>query len=163
MTQSYDNTDAIVAACLGARALAPSDFPPDLPGDPAILGAPRWYRFEHEAWPVGETVRQSLQKHPKLKRDPRAIRAILDVVQNRNLRRGRESFVMALGFTAAAEHAPALVGLLDDPDIGGHIVSTLLKMRAAGYASQVSMLANHRQAWVRRLVSRYVTRYGVGA
>ena len=155
----HETPAAIVAACQAARALAPASFPPDLPPDPLIPNVPAWYEFEREAWAIGETIRHSLKTNPKLKKDPSVIRAILEVVQDRHLRRGRQSFVMLLGFTGASTHAPLLVSLISDPDIDGHVIDTLLKMRAAGYAPQVAKFITHTQAWVRRLAKRYVERY----
>ena len=159
MAELYTTPEAIVAACLAVKALAPRDYPADLPNSD-ITGAPAWHAFEHEAWATGENVRQSFQAYPRLKNDSAALHAVLDVIRYRNLRRGRESFVMALGFTGAAMHAPALAELIDDPDLSGHVVDTLLKMRAAGYSSQVSPLTKHQRAWVRRLAQRYVARFG---
>jgi hypothetical protein len=160
VTEICKTPEAIVAACLKAKALAPVDVPPNLPADAAICNVPAWYGFESAAWGIGETLRQSFSASSKLKKDNGAVQAVLAVIQYRNLRRGRESFVMALGFTAAAAHAGVLAGLIGDSDIDGHIVSTLLKMRAPGYPAQVARLANHKQIWVRRLVRRYIERYG---
>jgi len=162
VTNIYQSPESIVAACLAAKALAPCDVPAD-PPNCAISGAPAWYPFEHTAWAIGEEIRQSFQAHPRLKRDLASLHAVLDVARYRNLRRGRESFVMALGFTGAATHASALAELIDDPDISGHVVDTLLKMRAPGYSSQVSPLTAHKRAWVRRLAERYIARPGVRA
>ena len=160
VTDICKTSEAIVAACLKAKALAPLDVPPDLPPDPTICNVPAWYGFETAAWGIGETLRLSFCASSKLKHDTGAVQAVLGIIQYRNLRRGRESFVMALGFTAAARYAGALAELIGDSDIEGHIVSTLLKMRAPGYAPQVAQLANHKQIWVRRLVKRYIDRYG---
>ena len=110
---------------------------------------------------MGESIRKSLQAHPSLKKDPLIAAAILDVLRHRNLRRGRESFVMALGYVGASAHAPALVALIGDHDICGHVVDTLLKMRVGGYGREVAPLAGHKQAWVRRLAKRYVERYAI--
>lgn len=157
--EAYETPTAVVAACHTARDLAPAIFPPDLAPDPLIPNVPAWYEFEREAWAIGETLRHSLKANPTFKRDPSVIRAILEVLQARNLRRGRQSFVMLLGFSSASTHAPLLASFITDPDIDGHVIDTLLKMRAVGYAPQVAKFTTHSQAWVRRLAKRYVERY----
>ena len=68
----------------------------------------------------------------KLRR-PEIFRRVIQVLDCRNLRRGRQSFVMALEFSEAREFASSFVPLLDDLDVAGQVVRTLLKMKAAGY------------------------------
>ena len=159
MTELFPTSDAIIAACAAAKSLAPADFPTDLAPDRFTSGAPAWYSFEHAAWRVGETIRLSFQATPRLKRDPRVVDAVVDVIRCRNLRRGRQSFVIALGFTCAARCAPTIVEYLGDPDLAGQVVDTLLKMRAAGCAEAVSRLLDTPHAWIRNLARRYLDRY----
>lgn len=159
VTSLYETKEAIISACRSAIELGPRAFPPDLPRNPLSPEIPVWHPFESKVWGIGETIRQSLNAKPKLKKDPAILQAILDVAQYRNLRRGRQTFVMLLGFTGAAGYAPFIAELIDDPDVYGHAVDTLLKMRAPGYAHQIAALTNCPYAWVRRLASRYVERY----
>jgi hypothetical protein len=163
VTKLYETPEAIIAACLSAMALAPPIFPMDLPPDPLASDVPAWHKFENSAWAIGETIRQSLKARPNLKRDPAVLHAIIEVIKNRNLRRGRESFVMLLGFTGAAKHAATVAGFAGDPDVCGHVVDTLLKMRVPGYIAQVSELTSHKRAWIRRLAKKYVERYAYAA
>src|SRR4051812_12097088 len=98
MTERFTTADEVIAACEAARSLAPAEVLSDLAPDAAIGGAPGWHPFEHAAWPIGESIRLSLKEAPLLKRDSGALDAVAGVVSCRNLRRGRQSFVMALGF-----------------------------------------------------------------
>ena len=50
----------------------------------------------------------------------------------RNLRRGRQSFIMLLGFKAAEPFAGEIAHDLRDRDVDGHVLDTPLKMRAPG-------------------------------
>ena len=163
VTALYKSPEDIVAACLSARAIAPNRFPADLPPDSLIPDVPAWQEFERTSWGIGENIRQSLFLNPSFRKKHEVIQAILDVVQHRNLRRGRQSFVMLLGFTGAAKHAASVASFAKDPDNQGHVVDALLKMRAAGFASQVNGLESHRQAWIRRLAQRYIARYPAAA
>ena len=70
---------------------------------------------------------------------------------------------MALGFSAAAPHAAALVPLLADPDVHGHVIDTLLKMRVHSYDAAVRPLLDAEHAWIRRLARRYVVRSAVAS
>jgi hypothetical protein len=161
VTEFYKTSEEIVGACLAAKSLAPADFPSDLPSTPLLAGAPGWYDFEEQTWPIGEAIRRSLKTMPLLRRDSSMTTAILSVVRCVNLRRGRQSFVMALGYKTAANHSPVIAAYLQDPDICGQAVDTLLKMQAPGHVTQVDVLLSHNQPWIRRLAKRYVERYGV--
>jgi hypothetical protein len=161
VTEFYKTSEEIVGACLAASSLAPLDFPPDLPTTPLLSGAPGWYDFEEQTWPIGEAIERSLKSNPSLRLDTASTSAILSVVHCVNLRRGRQSFVMALGHKAVVLHAPTLAAYLNDQDICGHVLDALLKMQAPDFAEQVSVLLNHKQSWVRRLARRYMERYGV--
>lgn len=157
--EPLESATDILAACDRALALAPLDYPPTLPGTPELRGAPAWYPFEHEAWAIGEAVRQVFVRHPRLKKQKDVLAKVLQIATCRNLRRGRQSFVMALGFVAARDQAAELAPLLADPDVDGQVVDTLLKMRAPGFASNVRPLLDSDKAWIRKLVGRYIERY----
>jgi hypothetical protein len=106
----------VLAACERALKLAPASYPPTLPASKELLGAPDWHPFEQAAWPIGEAVRQALSRHPKLKKDDALVAKVTEVATCRNLRRGRQSFILALGFVGARSHAATLATLLEDPD-----------------------------------------------
>ena len=74
-----------------AVRLAPEQFPPDLPTTPLLDGAPQWYSFEHQAWAMGEDIRQALAARPKLRSDAQVQHCLLKVIATANLRRGRQA------------------------------------------------------------------------
>jgi len=149
----------VLAACDQALRLAPSEWPPTLPASKELLGAPEWYPFEHEAWAIGESIRRTFVQHAGMKKKTALISKVAEVATCRNLRRGRQSFIMAIGFVAACTHASSLVAFLDDPDVDGQVVHTLLKMRAGGFGEDVASLLHSEKSWVRRLAKKYIERY----
>ncbi len=146
-------------ACDRALRLAPDEYPPT-PSPNQQHGAPEWYRFEHEAWKIGESLRQAFQKSRRLKNQPSILEKVIEVALCRNLRRGRQSFILALGFAAAKPYASLLTPLLSDEDVNGQVVSTLLKMKADEFANEVMPLVNAKKTWIRHLAERYTARYG---
>jgi hypothetical protein len=150
----------ILAACEAAIRLAPVEFPPTLPPSEELLGAPGWYAFEHQAWPIGESVRQAFSKNPRLRRREVLLSKVAQVATCWNLRRGRQSFVMALGFVSARHYAELLAEFLDDPDVDGHVLRTLFKMRASGFAREANLLLLHSDtSWKRRWAQKYLDRF----
>jgi hypothetical protein len=84
---------------------------------------------------------------PKLKKRAALIAKVVEVATHRNLRRGRQSFVMAIGFVDASQYAATLVPFLSDSDVDGQIVHTLRQMRASGHARVVATLLGSNEAW----------------
>jgi len=151
--------EQVLAACEAALRLAPSAWPPDLPASKELLGAPEWYPFERNAWAIGESIRRAFVQYPRLKKKTVLTSKIAEVATCRNLRRGRQSFVMAMGFVAARSYAAELVPFLGDTDVDGQVVYTLLKMRAGGHALAVGALLRSEKTWIRRLAKKYAERY----
>jgi hypothetical protein len=151
--------EEILVACEQAIRLAPAEFPPTLPPSKELLGAPEWYPFEHQAWPIGDRVRQAFSKNPSLRKREVLLSKVAEVATCRNLRRGRQSFVMALGFVSARHYAQHLAAFLDDPDVDGHVLRTLFKMRASGFAREANLLLHSDKSWKRRWAKKYLDRY----
>ena len=149
----------ILVACEKAIRLAPTQFPHTLPASKELLEAPEWYPFELEAWPVGESVRHAFICSPRLKKRENILAKVADVATYRNLRRGRQSFVMALGFVAACHYAERLAVFLGDPDVDGQVLDTLIKMKAPGHAREVTLMLQSNEAWIRKLAMKYLDRY----
>jgi hypothetical protein len=138
-----------------ARRLVPGSLLDPLAID-ASLGVPAWRDFEHQIWAIGQQIRQLLLKAPHLRADGVLQRQIVEVACDRRAHRGRQSFVMLLGYRPCAEHARRLVEHLDDPFVAGHVVGAIYKMRAAGYSEQVRPLLEDKMAWVRNEARRYL-------
>jgi|SRR5580704_11314311 hypothetical protein len=155
------SAEEIFAACEKALSLAPAEYSPTLPPSKEISGTPEWYAFGHEVWPIGETVRRSFAQHPKFKKNEDLLNKVVEVVICRDLRRGRQSFIMALGFVAARQHAKTLSQFLSDPDVDGHVAYTLIKMKASGFSPEVEPLLQSDKTWIRNLAKKYLSRYGL--
>jgi hypothetical protein len=149
----------ILAACDEAISLVPAEFLPTLPPSKELFGAPGWYPFENQAWPIGESIRQAFATKPRLKKRDNILTRVADVATCRNLRRGRQSFVMALGFVSARQYAERLAVFLGDPDVDGQVLDTLIKMKASNYTREVNLLLHSDKTWIRRLAKKYLDRY----
>src|SRR5262245_22413769 len=109
--------EEILAACEKALSLAPKEYPPTLPPSKELSGAPDWYPFEHEAWHIGEKIRQAFVAKPSLRKNLEVVQRVSQVALCQNLRRGRQSFIMLLGFVWAKPFADDLVPYLQDKDV----------------------------------------------
>ena len=57
-------------------------------------------------------------------------------------------------------HVWAIVSHLKDPGVVGHVISTLLKMKAPDFAKEVQPFLEHRITWIRNKAKKYCKRYG---
>jgi hypothetical protein len=159
MIESHNPKEEVLNACARALSFAPAEYPADLPTREGLFGAPEWYSFECKAWEIGENIRHQLMGKPKVKANTALLGRIISVIQCRNLRRGRQSFVLLIGFKGASGYADEIARLLSDPDVNGHALDTLLKMRVAGYASKVEALLESEHTWIRKKAKTYLERY----
>lgn len=148
--------EIIFQLCNKALALAPEEYPPTLPTSRELLGAPQWYPFEHQAWKLGEEVRQVFLKQPKLKKVKEIQDKIIEVVKCQNLRRGRQSFIILLGFKDANQFKNILVPLLKDDDVDGQTLDSLIKMRAYEFPDKVVPHLSSRYTWIKNLAKKYI-------
>lgn len=118
-----------------------------------------WHDFEHTVWNLGEEVRQIMKQYQALRKDEHLQQLVLDIVLNRNAKRGRQSFIMLLGYTFCAKYAPKLISQLDDEFVNGHIIYTLLRMRADGFVELVKPFTTHKKTWIRNYAIRYCDRH----
>ena len=153
-------TSIVETACEQALEIAPEKFPPDLHSNELLAGAPAWYPFEYRAWELGESVRQTLARHRKLRADPKVQSLLLRVILERNLRRGRQSFVFGLACKSAQPQARHIAPFLKDPDIQGQVLDALIKMRARGFDEKVKPLLDSPYKWIRSLARKYIHTLG---
>ncbi len=141
-----------------AEALIPEENLPDLPFMDLAPDVHDWYMFEHELWEVGEDIRQFLLEN-KNKLNVSQIERIVKICLDKRAKRGRQSFVMLLGKKMFSEYAEQIVLLIDDDDVDGHVIDTLYKMGATGYADLIEPFLTHNRTWIRNEAKRYVQKY----
>ena len=136
----------------------PCEVLPDLPYMKNMPDVHGWHDFEFTVWNVAEEIRQ-LSLASKKTFNKSQLDRIIDICLNPKTKRGRQSFVMLLGKTKYRDCAGALIPLLDDEDVNGHVIDTLYKMRAAGYTALITPFLNHPQTWIRNAAEKYIQKY----
>ncbi len=147
---------AIVSLLDDASAAIPNRLVGRLPESEELDGEPAWHDFESPIWALGEEIRQLFLRKPALRTACDLQIQILGIATDRRAHRGRQSFVMLLGYKSCANHAARLFQEIDDPCIDGHIISTLYKMKAHGFASQIQPFVTNRMTWIRKEAIRYI-------
>lgn len=156
MTSSRDVKGEVERLVEGARRLIPGGLLAPLPPDESLGGVPGWREFEHLVWKIGEEIRQLLLTAPRLRANRELQIQFVEIVCDRRAHRGRQSFVMLLGYRSCEEHAKRLAEHLDDPFVDGHVIGTIYKMRAAGHSDSVRALLKDKMTWVCNEAKRYL-------
>lgn len=151
------NIEALIRT---AEATIPIEMQSDLPPVKFSDGVPDWHPFEYEIWEIGEKIRQFIFPHKALRNDRGLQNAFVRVSTNRCAKRGRQSFVMLLGYRCCVVHAASIASQLDDPCVQGHAIDVLLKMNCGDYVEEVAELTNHPRNWIRKSAYKYVRRFG---
>jgi hypothetical protein len=159
MSDIYEARQRILEKITEAKELIPQKELPTLPRSKELLGAPEWYDFELEIWDLGEEIRQIMVQYPKLREDKQLAEQILEIAIDRRAKRGRQSFILLLEYKVYSEYAPRLIAQLDDPAVDGHVISTVLKMRAPQFVDEIEPFTNHKMTWIRNYAKKYVERY----
>jgi hypothetical protein len=144
----------------GTAAATPLSEEPDLPPGKLTQGAPEWYPFEYAIWELGDRVRRVLDQCTKLRGDRSLCEQFVEVVNDRRGKRGRQPFVLLFGYKRCAPFASQLAEVIDDWQVSGHVIDSLIKMQAPGFADIVRPFQSSEFAWIRAKAKTYCRRYG---
>lgn len=103
----------------------------------------------------GEEIRPLLTGSPKLRSDIDIQKKILNICLNKKAKRGRQSFIILMGSTKFSQYAKDIVSQLSDPAVSGHVIDTLIKMKAADYKEEVSQFLENETTWIRNKAKKY--------
>lgn len=145
-----------------AGGLIPDVYIPNLPPTELTKDVPDWHDFEHKIWMLGEEIRLLLVSKKSLRRDKNLQSEFVRIATNRNSKRGRQPFIMLLGYKFCRHHAKEISAQIDDPFVDGHVIMTLRKMRAEGYSIQTRPFLNSSVSWVRNEAKKYLSRLADG-
>ncbi len=124
MTSTAEVKGAGLSLVARAESLIPERRVPELAplsGNPDV---PEWHGFELKVWEIGEQIRQILARHQSLRKDRELQEAFVRILTNANAKRGRQSFVMLLGYKSCQVHAATVAAQINDPNVTGHVIST---------------------------------------
>jgi hypothetical protein len=126
-----------------------------------IKGAPNWLSFEMRIWELGECLRQSLKNRKKWLNSNDLLNVIMMICRNKKYGKGRQTFVMLLGEFNCEDASKLLGDLLNDPEVLGHSIKALTKLKDGGYVDKAGQIAEKETGWIRAAAKNYCRRFGV--
>lgn len=122
-----------------------------------INGAPDWLGYEHELWQISESLRGYLSTNKAIRGRHSFIDYLAGLIRNKKLGKGRQNFLLVLAQYGKDAYAREIAGLLNDPDVSGHAVLALSKLKTPGFAVEVQgIMDSTKFAWVRNAAKRYL-------
>jgi HEAT repeat protein len=73
----------------------------------------------------------------------------VELVRDRRYGKARQMVVLGLGKSKRPEAVDVLLGLVDDPDVDGHAVKALGKLKAPSARTALQAKLDDKRAWVR--------------
>ncbi len=90
--------------------------------------------------------------------DDQVFSDIVELVREKRNGKSREMLAVALGNMTVSGAVDALLELLDDPEVAGHAVVALGKLKPAKARSSIERFLNHPRPWVRKEAKRALDR-----
>ena len=78
----------------------------------------------------------------------------MDLARERSYGRGREMLVLGLARSKRREAGEVLIDLLDDPDVNGHAVKALRKLKDPRAREGLERMLDDDRSWVRKEAQR---------
>ncbi|MEW7290514.1 hypothetical protein [Aquimarina sp. 2304DJ70-9] len=152
--------EVIIKLINKANTLTPEKLEKNLNPIEGFPDVPDWHKYESDIWAIGEEIRQILYSKKILRKDKEINDLIIEFCLNKNSKRGRQSFVLLLGYKHLSEYAPKLIQMINDKSINGQIIYTLYKMQTKGYEKEIEPFTKDKITWIRKIAIKYVEKYG---
>ena len=154
--ESFDNHIEILLT--KAENLIPNEELPELPYMDVASEVHEWYQFEYQLWNVGEKIRLLTAEHKK-ELNELQVKRIIEICLDQKAKRGRQSFILLLGKKCYCTFADEIIDLIDDDDVGGHVIATIRKMQVGQYVDKVKPFLDHKQTWIRNEAKKYIQKF----
>jgi hypothetical protein len=126
-----------------------------------VAGGPDWLGCESATWQLSEKIRFFLKERRDLGKTGALMDAIETIIADRRYQKGRQNFVLIMGAYGSDRYVETLKELIDDPDVVGHVVNALIKLKVAGCDEAMTHIAQASEyAWIRTAAKTYLKRLG---
>ncbi|WP_299438312.1 hypothetical protein [uncultured Aquimarina sp.] len=143
-----------------AESLTPKKVEMDLEPIDGFPDVPNWHKYESDIWRIGEEIRQIIITKKTLRKDEEINDLIIKFCLNKNSKRGRQSFILLLGYKHLSKYASQLINMINDKFVNGQIIDTVYKMQAVGFEKEIRPFLTDKHIWIRKLAIKYIEKYG---
>lgn len=124
-----------------------------------IGDAPVWRGYEMRLWELSEHVRRYLMANRRIRGRCNILNNIASITTDRRLGKGRQNFIIILGQYGGDAYTDELGALLLDPDVLGHAVKALTRLKAPNYVDRIKVILSESKAgWIKAAAKKYLTK-----
>lgn len=139
--------------------LCPLELEKDLKPIDEFPDVTDWHSFEDRIWEIGEEIRQIIHSKKSLRNDEEINNAILNICLNNRAKRGRQSFILLLGYKKLSHFAPKLIKIVDDKFVTGQVIDTICKMQVKGFEKEIEPFTRTKDQWIRKIALKYLKKF----
>lgn len=121
-----------------------------------VDGAPDWLAYETALWQISERMRPLLAARKDLHGTGPIMAAIQALCSRKEFGKGRQNFVLMLGDFGGPSAVEILGTLLGDPEVEGHALKALYKLRAFRFVDEANAIVSRSSGWVRTAATKYL-------
>lgn len=152
--------EEIIELITEAKNLTPRRMEKNLNPMEGFPDVPNWHKYESEIWEIGDKIRQIIYDKKSLRKDKEINDLIMEVCMDKKSKRGRQSFILLLGYKHLSGYAPQLITMINDKFVDGQIIDTIYKMQAIGYEKDIEPFTTEKLTWVKKKAIKYMGKYG---
>jgi HEAT repeat protein len=117
------------------------------------------FKSAQERWgPAGEGLAWAVGNALEVLADDSMFPELVELASDSRYGRARQMIVLALGKSKRPEAVQVLMGLVDDPEVDGHAISALAKLKAPAAREAFESKLDDERAWVRREARKALTK-----
>jgi hypothetical protein len=117
-------------------------------------------RVETSLDPTGTGLRWTMGNALDVLEDDSCFEELVELVRDRHFGKATQMVVLGLGKSKKPEAAEVLLGLVDDPDVDGHAVKALGRLKAPAARAALERKLDDSRAWVRGEARKALAKLG---
>jgi HEAT repeats len=117
-------------------------------------------RVDASVDPTGTGLRWTIGNALEVLADDSCFEALVGLVQDRDFGKARQMVVLGLGKSRRPEAVEVLLGLVDDPDVDGHAVKALGRLKSPTAREALERKLDDSRAWVRGEARKALAKLG---
>jgi hypothetical protein len=118
-----------------------------------------WYSYEYKIWNLGENIRLLLKKRKDIRNSDFLQKEINKIISDKKFGKGREPFALLPGEYKFFSNIETLIKMINDEEIQGHIIISLIKLKVKGLDKEMKVIADTKTGWVSKEAKKYLNKF----
>jgi hypothetical protein len=117
-----------------------------------------WFGYEYKIWNLGEKIRRILLKRKDLRKAEVVHDLVKAIILDKKYGKGREPFALILGEFKIILSLDDLRKAINDEEIQGHILKSLIKLKIKGFENEAEKISIEKKGWIAKTARDYLNK-----